>query len=69
MIRRLCTLLLVVSAIPALAQTASPQANAPGLDVAYGAYERGFYVTAFNEASARAKPWRHKKVTADKWNQ
>jgi len=22
-----------------------------------------------DEASARAKPWRHKKVTADKWNQ
>jgi hypothetical protein len=22
-----------------------------------------------DEASARAKSWRHKKVTADKWNQ
>jgi len=24
---------------------------------------------ADDEASARAKSWRHKKVTADKWNQ
>ncbi len=55
MIRPISAALLATIGIPALAQTALPQANAPRADIAYGAYERGFYVTAFNEASARAK--------------
>jgi len=53
MIRPLCAALLAAIAIPAFAQT--PQSNPPRPDLAYGAYERGFFVTAFNEASARAK--------------
>jgi TPR repeat protein len=53
MIRIVCAALLVVCSIPAFAQTSSP--NTRPADLAYGAYERGFYVTAFNEASARAK--------------
>ena len=53
--------LMVALAQPALAQPAkapSPTAPAPAaqpqqavIDLAYGAYERGYYLTAFNEAT------------------
>jgi hypothetical protein len=55
MMRRVLAVFLAAIAIPALAQTNSPAPNAPGVDLAYGAYERGFFLTAFNEASARVK--------------
>ena len=56
---------LVALASPALAQAAktaspAPPASAPAagsaanIDLAYGAYERGFYLTAFNLATQRA---------------
>ena len=37
---------------PPAASTAPPASN---VDLAYGAYERGFYLTAFNEAMKRAQ--------------
>ena len=58
----------LLAAAPALAQTKPPNAtplptpspNAPAVpqgdtDLAYGAYQRGYFLTAFNEASKRAQ--------------
>ena len=36
------------------APTAAP-AGQPNIDIAYGAYQRGYYITAFNEANKRAQ--------------
>src|SRR6478735_8751675 len=36
------------------APTAAP-AGQPNTDIAYGAYQRGYYITAFNEATTRAQ--------------
>ncbi len=33
----------------------TPNADQGNVDVAYGAFQRGFYLTAFNEASKRAQ--------------
>jgi TPR repeat protein len=68
--RLLCTLLLVAAALPALAApkpapaakrpaqeaaTKPAAAAKPQVDLAYGAYQRGLYVTAHREALARAQ--------------
>ena len=41
------------TARPAAAPKAAPNVTDPKLDLAYGAYQRGLYVTAFREATAR----------------
>src|SRR5262249_60780249 len=40
-------------AIPA--PTVAAPASQPSTDIAYGAFQRGYYITAFNEASKRAQ--------------
>jgi len=64
------TFILIALASPVMAQTRNsaplpqpaptnqnPPANGdqPNIDVAYGAFQRGFYITAFNEATKRAE--------------
>src|SRR5215510_697380 len=34
---------------------AAPNSDQPNVDVAYGLFQRGFYLTAFNEAAKRAQ--------------
>ena len=69
MIRPICGLLAAFMAIAvvttALAQptknaplptpNATPNSDQSNVDVAYGAFQRGFYLTAFNEATKRAQ--------------
>ena len=40
---------------PTPAPNATPNSDQPNLDVAYGAFQRGFYLTALNEATKRAQ--------------
>ena len=42
-----------LAALTLAAMTASGAAAAPDPDIAYGAYQRGLYITAFREATAR----------------
>jgi len=65
----LVAMLALAAASPALAQQ-KPARNAdkaaptePAADVAYGAYQRGFFLTAFNEATQRAKNGDAKAMT------
>lgn len=65
----LAAMLALAAASPALAQQ-KPARNAdkaaptePAADVAYGAYQRGFFLTAFNEATQRAKNGDAKAMT------
>src|SRR5581483_1484109 len=50
-----------LGAHPLAAQTARPNSHAP--DIAYGAFQRGFYMTAFTEASKRAEQNDFKAMT------
>ena len=57
-LRRLTAMAVLALPWPAFAQSAPPAAPPPAaanVDEAYGAYQRGFYVTAFAEATKRAQ--------------
>ena len=41
--------------LPTPAPNATPNSDQSNVDVAYGAFQRGFYLTAFNEATKRAQ--------------
>jgi len=56
----LTSALVAPSALAQVTKNAPPQPPASGadqsnIDIAYGAYQRGLYITAFNEASKRAQ--------------
>ncbi|MGB8136323.1 MAG: hypothetical protein WCF15_06030, partial [Pseudolabrys sp.] len=39
--------------LPPPAPSSTPNSDQLNLDIAYGAFQRGFYLTAFNEATKR----------------
>ena len=41
--------------LPPPAPSATPNSDQSNIDIAYGAFQRGFYLTAFNEATKRAQ--------------
>ena len=41
--------------LPPPAPSSTPNSDQLNLDIAYGAFQRGFYLTAFNEATKRAQ--------------
>ena len=63
--RGVIVLAMIALAAPAVAQTKKPAATSPlaipaapadpNADIAFGAFQRGFYMTAFNEAAKRAQ--------------